>query len=65
MSKKIILCNGETVTIYGNHSKEEIEKIRKIRNNQIREAQSRADISRDKILKCKYCGGNGCTICGW
>lgn len=65
MKTKIKLVNGQTITIYGNHTKEELLEIKKIRNQQIIEAQSKADILRDKLLTCQYCGGNGCTICGW
>lgn len=65
MSKKIKLCNGQIITIYGNYSKEELKEIKRIRNSQIMERQSKADLLRDEILKCKYCGGNGCTLCGW
>lgn len=65
MSKTIRLCNGERVKIYGIHTKEELEQIREIRNNQIREQQSKIDIKHEKENPCKYCGGNGCTMCGW
>jgi len=65
MSIKLKLFNGHTVTIYGNHSKKELLDIKKIRENQIRERQAIADIVRDEILKCTFCGGNGCTACGW
>ena len=65
MSTKIKLFNGQLITIYGNYSKEELNEIKKIRNDQLREAQSRADITRDKMFQCTACGGNGCTLCGW
>ncbi len=65
MSHKIKLCNGQTVKLYGNYSKEQLKEIKKIRNQQVQEQQSRADIQRDEILKCKFCNGNGCTGCGW
>jgi len=65
MSTKIKLVNGRTITVYGAHTKEDLKMIKALRNNQIIEAQSRADIKRDNMFKCQYCGGNGCTLCGW
>ena len=65
MSRTIKLINGTKVKIYGNHTKEEIEEIKELRNNQIMEHQSRIDIQHEKENPCKFCGGNGCTGCGW
>jgi Cdc6-like AAA superfamily ATPase len=65
LRKKVKLCNGTHAIIYGDYSKEELKEIIKIRNDVIMEAQSKADVKRDEMFKCTYCGGNGCTMCGW
>ncbi len=62
---KLKLFDGSYIIIYGNYDKKELEEIRKVRNAQ---RQLQLDINeknREEILKCKYCGGNGCTMCGW